>query len=212
MTGAATPHSLGYGPSAIATGPGRMPLPAAVTPNDLIECIDGMRAGEEDALERLYEATVGKVHALSRTILRDEADAEENTCQTYASAWAAANRYDPSRASVIGWLLLICRSRAIERLRRRRRVPATLALEAVDEREFGEVPAADDLLDALQRGTRVHEALETLSPERRRLVGLAFLRGLSHQEIATACQMPLGTVKSHLRRALLQLRATLERP
>ena len=73
-----------------------------------------------------------------------------------------------------------------------------------------ESPAPDDLLALVQEGTRVHAALATLSPERRELIALAFLQGLSHQEIAERTGLPLGTVKSHVRRALAQLREEME--
>jgi RNA polymerase sigma factor (sigma-70 family) len=177
--------------------------------DDLAELIDLMREGSERALETLYDATVGKLYALASAMLRNAEDAEEIVCATYAYAWANVSRYDATRANVLGWLLMLCRSRALDRLRQRRAGVKTINLD-----EMTEVDADDaqpnDLLALLQQSSRVHAALSKLTPLRRKLVSLAFLQGLSHQEIAEAMGMPLGTVKSHVRRALTQLRHQLE--
>ncbi len=167
-----------------------------------------MRAGRQQALETLYDATVGKVYAFALRLMRNPADAEEVVCDTYAQAWAKAAAFDPSRANVLGWLLMICRSRALDRLRQLRAEAGRTDLEAIADLA-DEGPQPQELLSMLQEGTRVHQALAALSPERRQLVGLAFLKGLSHQEIADKTGMPLGTVKSHVRRALAEMRASL---
>src|SRR5690349_3658644 len=183
--------------------------PAAPALDELALLVSDMRHGDRQALETLYEATVGKLYALASAILRQAEDSEEVVCETYAQAWETADRFDPARASVMGWLLMICRSRALDLLRKRRTRGENLDLagfERVDE----EVRPPDELLSLMQQNSRVHAALGSLTPERRQLVSLAFLRDLTHQEIAEATGMPLGTVKSHLRRALAQLREQLE--
>jgi len=183
--------------------------PPRVVLDHLAGLIEDMRRGNEGALEALYEATVAKLYALASAILRRVEDAEEVVCATYAHAWANAARYDSARATVTGWLLMLCRSRALDVLRQRR-ARADHMLELPLEDLPDESARPDDLLSLVQTESRVHAALETLSVERRELVGLAFLHGLSHGEIAERTGLPLGTVKSHLRRALLQLRAHLE--
>lgn len=176
---------------------------------DLSAFIDGILLGNEHALEELYEATVGKVYALAFAILRKTEDAEDIVCMTYAYVWTDASRYDAGRGSVLGWLLMLCRSRALDRLRQRRMnrwvsEPADLDnLVTEDDRP-------DDILGLMQRHSAVRAALGKLAPTRRHLVSLAFLQGMSHQEIAAATGLALGTVKSHLRRALTQLRRELE--
>jgi len=170
--------------------------------------IDDMRRGEESALEALYDGTVSKLYALAAAIVRRVEDAEEVVCATYAHAWANASRYDSRRATVLGWLLMLCRSRALDVLRQRR-ARAALNREAAAEDEDLQ-PPPEDLLNLMQQRGRVHAALRTLSAERRELVALAFLSDLSHAEISARTGLPLGTVKSHLRRALLQLREQLE--
>ncbi len=187
------------------------PARSAAAEPDLADLVERMRAGEQRALESLYESTVGKVFALALAILRDRADAEEVTCDTYAQAWQQADRFDSERASVIGWLLMMCRSRALDRLRqgKARVAAAHVTLDAASDLASGDV-APDEWLALLQEGSCARQALSQLTPERQQIVRLAFLEGLSHQEIAARLAMPLGTVKSHLRRALLELRAALQ--
>lgn len=182
----------------------------AAAVGSLATLVERMRGGQERALEELYEATVGKLYALASAILRSTEDTEEIVCETYAYAWANAARFDAGRANVLGWLLMLCRSRALDRLRQRRATANALGVVAMRETAGPGSDQPCDILSLIQRRSRVHTALAQLTPERRHLVSLAFLQGLSHQEIADATSLPLGTVKSHVRRALAQLRESLE--
>lgn len=182
---------------------------AAAMPS-LATLVERMRSGQERALEELYEGTVGKLYALASAILRSAEDAEEIVCETYAYAWSNAARFYASRANALGWLLMLCRSRALDRLRQRRATADALGVVASREIDGSSSDQPYDILSLMQRHSRVHTALSQLTPERRHLVSLAFLQGLSHQEIAEATRLPLGTVKSHVRRALAQLREALE--
>ena len=177
---------------------------------NLAALVERMRTGQERALEELYDATVGKLYALASAILRSAEDAEEIVCETYAYAWANAARFDASRANALGWLLMLCRSRALDRWRQRRADASNLDVVASSEAAGGSADQPYDILSLMQRCTRVHAALAQLTPERRHLVSLAFLTGMSHQEIADSMRLPLGTVKSHIRRALSQLHELLE--
>ena len=171
--------------------------------------VEDMCRGNEQALESLYEATVGKLYALATAILHHVQDAEDVVCATYTQAWETASQYDPARASTLAWLTMMCRSRALDQLRKRRTQSAPLAQLDANEMDALAAPP-EDLLALVEENSRVHAALAGLSEERRQLVSLAFLRDLTHAEIARMTGMPLGTVKSHLRRALMQLRAQLE--
>lgn len=167
-----------------------------------------VQSRDPQALAELFDLTVGRVMALARVILRDRRDAEEIVCEVYEQAWQQASRFDPSRGTTLAWLLTICRSRALDELRRRRtrtRVHAVLAREPAESA----ASRPDDVLDLFQRGHAVHAALAALTPLRRQMIALAFFRGLSHQEIAVELDMPLGSVKSHLRRGLTELRERL---
>jgi RNA polymerase sigma-70 factor (ECF subfamily) len=182
----------------------------AAAARNLATLVERMRCGQERALEELYQATVGKLYALASAILRSAEDTEEIVCETYAYAWANAARFDAGRANALGWLLMLCRSRALDRLRQRRVNANALDLAALKEIDRGSTDQPYDILSLMQQRSSVHAALSQLTPERRHLVSLAFLQGLSHQEIAEATRLPLGTVKSHVRRALAQLREALE--
>jgi RNA polymerase sigma-70 factor (ECF subfamily) len=168
-----------------------------------------VQSRDPQALAELYDHTVGRVMALARVILRDRRDAEEIVCEVYEQAWQQAGSFDPSRGTTLAWLLTICRSRALDELRRRRtrtRVRAVLAQEPAETA----ASRPDDVLDLFQRGHAVRSALAALTPLRRQIIGLAYFRGLSHQEIAAELAMPLGTIKSNLRRTLMELRDRLE--
>ena len=194
------------------------PVPGATAVRD-VECgsaelsalIERIANGEELALTELYELTVAKLYGLARLILRNSADAEEVVCDTFTQVWQSAARYESGRGTVMGWMLTICRSRALDLLRQRRLRDRLASKEEppVNQLEAPTHDAPDSLLQALQQGTAVQSALQSLSPVRQRLVTLAFLQGLSHQEIVEHTGLPIGTVKSHIRRALSMLRDEL---
>jgi RNA polymerase sigma-70 factor (ECF subfamily) len=187
----------------------RLAASCATPLGDLGQLLHRISRNDEAALRALYEATSAKLNGLARAMLGNAADAEEVVCEAYVQAWQSASRFDPERGSVLGWLLMICRSRALDLLRQRRaRAAADVLASCMSETD--PVPAPEELLYRVQSGTAIHRALRELSPLRRQLVALAFLRGMSHQEIARAASLPIGTVKSHLRRALLGMRTVLD--
>jgi RNA polymerase sigma factor (sigma-70 family) len=176
----------------------------------LCPLVDRMVARDEGALGEFYDATVSKAYGLTLRIVRNAAVAEEVVGDAFHQVWRDAAHYDSARGGPLTWLLMICRSRALDALRARdpavaHEAPDTLIPEA--DQPHDEDPI--DLLTAMESRRRVHDALGVLSPPQRQMIGLAFFRGLSHQEIADATQVPLGTVKSQIRRALVALRAKL---
>lgn len=177
--------------------------------NSLTETLEQLRRGDPDAFLSLYEATVRMVFALALRITANRADAEEVTNDVYAQLWRTASRFDPSRGGVLQWIAVIARSRALDHLRRRAQNgsvnPADRQVAYLPE----SAPTADDVLQSFERGTLVRAALSSLSSLQVQLIGLAFFEGLSHREIAARIRLPLGTVKSHIRRALLALREAL---
>jgi RNA polymerase sigma-70 factor (ECF subfamily) len=186
-------------------------MQSPATPSDLVQA---MARGDSAALSELYEQTVSQVFAIARGMLRSKEDAEEVVCDVYLSAWQRASSYDPKRGSVMAWLAVVTRNRAIDVLRQRRPV---ISLDDMDNEALaaslaGQALCPEQLLQQFQSGTAVHRALATLSEQRRQLLGLAFFQDLSHQEIAAHVGLPLGTVKSHVRRALAALQAELAAP
>ena len=164
---------------------------------------------DQTALGLLYENLVGEVYGLALRITRRVQLAEEVVQDTFWQVWRQAPRFDPERGSAKAWVMTIARSRALDALRRIelnecKLEPETLALlEASDD----DIPP--DLLVAMQQKHQLHTALASLDSMPRQLVSLAFFRGLSHDEIAGHTGLPLGTVKSHIRRALLTLQQQL---
>ena len=161
---------------------------------------------DEQALAELYEAMAGRIYGLALRITRHVQTAEEVTEDAFWQLWRQAPRFDARRGRVVAWMLTIARSRALDALRRADHA------EALDEESLADQQTDSDphdLLAAVQRQHRLHSALRRLDPLPRQLLALAFFRGLSHEEIASQMSLPLGTVKSHIRRSLLHLRELL---
>lgn len=168
-----------------------------------------LRRRDETALAEFYDATAARVYALAKRIVRQAGIAEEVVSDVYLQIWQQAERYDAARGRVLTWTLTICRSRALDRLRRHDETethPEPYHLRPDLDRHDDD-PLA--LLLAVERNSRVYAALATLDATQQRLLALAFLRGLTHQEIAAHTHMPLGSVKTVLRRALETLRTQL---
>ncbi|RTL57896.1 MAG: sigma-70 family RNA polymerase sigma factor [Rhodocyclaceae bacterium] len=168
---------------------------------------------DQAALAALYELQIGRVYGLSLRITRDAALAEEVAEDVFWQVWRQAPRFDPQRGSVTAWMLTIARSRALDALRKLRPVQLEADMTSLTESECHEDgPSHDpqDLLAATQRDKRLHSALADLDPLPRQLVALAFFRGLTHEEISSHTSLPLGTVKSHIRRAIARLREALD--
>ena len=165
---------------------------------------------DEVALALLYNLTVKRLHAFALRIVRDPGLAAEVTEDALFQAWREANRFDVQRGKGITWLMTICRSRALDALRR---VDAAECVEDPDvfrSQEASLSAEPEQLTHRFEIGCAVHTALMQLPPNERQAIGLAFFRGLTHQEIADHWQMPLGSVKTLMHRAFAQLRVTLD--
>jgi len=193
--------------SAVGAKETRLARSAATDPDELQlrALVARVASADQTAMGLLYDATVAKLFAVARLILRNSHDAEEATCDAYSQIWHDAHRYDVARANVIGWMLVICRARAVDLLRRRR-VRERVHDRHADDPQESLAPAADELLQSMQSSAQARKALEALPEIRRRAIAMAFLQDLSHEEIAAALQLPVGTVKSHIRRGLATLR------
>jgi len=163
-----------------------------------------MAEGDEQALSDLYDATLSRVYGVAVRIVGDAALAEDVVTDVFLDVWNKAAQFDRARGRPITWLLTICRNRALDEYRRessaQRKVEAAAAGASPETAE-----GPDELLESVQAGHTVHALLAAISTEDRQLIALAFFRGLSHQQIADVTDMPLGTVKSRIRRALSSL-------
>ncbi len=188
------------------------PRPRAAPPADEQQLAQWMRsvaAQDERALAALYDATFTRVFGLVRRIVRDTALAEEVVADAYFQVWRQALRFDPERGKALTWLLAIARSRALDALRREARFQHDTLDDDPAEGTAAEDAPADELLDLARHQAALQQALLALGAQPRQLVALAFFRGLSHEEIAQHTRLPLGTVKSQIRRALASLRQVL---
>lgn len=170
------------------------------------ELSDRFRRGDEHALEEIYRRWSPVVFTMALRFLGDRGDAEDATQKTFVSAWTSRESYDPAKGKLSTWLIAITRRRIADALDARSRVRALQEelqrFTTPDDVVGGEIDLGDRLLLA--------DEIDRLEPDARRVLRLAFYDDLTHEQIATRLAMPLGTVKSHIRRSLTRLRSRLE--
>ena len=163
---------------------------------------------DQKAFAELYKRTSSKLFGVCLRMLRDRGEAEEVLQETYTTVWRRAASFDASKASAITWLVTLSRNKAIDRLRQHREElmddPSRLD-EMVDEQP---TPAAD--AQTSQEHQRLQLCLDELEPQQQSSVREAFFTGATYNELATRCKVPLGTMKSWIRRSLMQLRTCLD--
>lgn len=165
--------------------------------------------GDRQAFAELYRLTHRRFYAIALALTRQPEVAEDILQESYLAIWRTASQYQAGRAPVLVWLMAIVRHRAIEFLRqRRRRALETSAEPLADEALQTPDPQALESIDLIAHA--IQECLRRLPPEQAHIIGLAFFHGFSHEELAAQLQTPLGTVKSWVRRGLLQLKGCLE--
>ena len=163
-------------------------------------------AGDERALEHVYRRWSPVVFTLALRSLGDRTDAEDVTQKTFVSAWTSRASFDPSRARLSTWLVAIAKRRIADTHEARARIRAL-------QEQLQRVTSPDDLVAPevdLGETLLVAQEIERLEPDARRVMRLAFFDDLTHQEISRRLDMPLGTVKSHIRRSLERMRTRLE--
>lgn len=175
-----------------------------------IELVGEMAAGSSSALAELYDRYSGMLLALAIRVLRDESEAEEIVQEAFLQAWRQADRYNPDRAAVSTWLVLIARSRAIDRLRSRN-VSDRVHAELKDERPEDAYTSPDGAHNVLhaERRRRLLAELAQLPEEQRLVLQLAYFRGMTQRQIAEQTSTPLGTVKTRTLLGLKKLREAL---
>jgi RNA polymerase sigma-70 factor (ECF subfamily) len=163
--------------------------------------------GDREALARLYQATSAKLFGVCLRISGERTAAEEALQETYLAVWTKARQFDPDRASAITWMAAIARNKALDRLRARPRGAAPLdeAAEAPDPS-----PSPADVAETSDAYRRLVLCLDELEPRQARAVRTAFFTGVTYEALARREAVPLGTMKSWIRRSLLSLRACLE--
>ncbi len=189
--------------------------PTATPPDDM-QLMAAIARGDQNAFAELYDRHAKLMFALCLRILRDRNEAEEVLSELFMELWRRADRYERGRGAPVAYLINLTRSRAIDRLRTRKRDRAVI----VDSPQSAEEAYADAGIDAApsplgatldeERRQRVHRALDGLTAAQRQAVELSFLQGMSHSQVAATLGEPLGTVKTRIRQGLLQLREALQ--
>ena len=167
--------------------------------------------GDRSALEVLYERYAGGIYSLAHHMLQERGAAEEVTQDTFFNVWRRASTYNMKRGKVSGWLFSIGHHRIIDELRKRRRQESMVYVPDVEAVHSREDESADlnEYVERQVQGSRIRKALETLRPELKSVVVLAYFGGLTQSEIAKKLNQPLGTVKTRTRLALKALREDL---
>jgi len=183
--------------------------PLAETPSDgLDDLLRRVATGDEAAFAAVYDRVSAAVYGTIKRVLRNPAQTDEVTQETFLDVWRTAGRFDPDRGSAITWILTLAHRRAVDRVRseeaHQRRADRLREVPTVDT-----TSTADEVVEGLDRA-RVGRALTQLTPAQRQSVELAFYGGHTHTEISALLGLPLGTVKTRIRDGLIRLRDSLE--
>jgi RNA polymerase sigma-70 factor (ECF subfamily) len=178
-----------------------------LTAAELVWLLTAVAKGDRAAFDQLYSATRAKLYGVALRILRRPDLADEVIQETYIKIWSSAGQFDPALASPITWMVAIARHRAIDTIRKR----ADASLEDMPEvmeiaAETAEPLAARELSEDLQR---LLACIGRLDGDRRKLVLLAYYNGWSREQLAKQFDKPVNTIKTWLRRSLLELRECL---
>jgi RNA polymerase sigma-70 factor (ECF subfamily) len=182
---------------------------------DDVRLIAQVADGQSGALAELYRRRGGALLRFVQRILGDAPDAEEVLQDTFVAIWRRAGRYDAAKSSPLGWMIMIARGFALDRLRQRSRRAAGLErLRSVDEADQNTPDVDSDpegsRLELDDQHHRLGNALGALPEVQRRAIELAFYRGCTQEEIARTTGEPLGTIKARIRRGMIALRLRLQ--
>jgi RNA polymerase sigma-70 factor, ECF subfamily len=192
-------RSLGYvGPEAVM-----------LMQTELVWLLGAVARGDETAFERLYDATRAKLYGVLLRILGRQALAEEVMTETYLKIWKMADGFDPTMASPITWMVAMARNRAIDIVRKRGDLSVEEEAEAPEAGSEAPQPLARrEMTEDLKR---LLSCLGRLDPEKQRIVLLAYYSGWSRDQLAQKLDIPVNTIKTWLRRSLLEIRECVEK-
>ncbi|MGB7257048.1 MAG: sigma-70 family RNA polymerase sigma factor [Pseudolabrys sp.] len=176
----------------------------------LVSALARVAASDRAALQTIYRLSSAKLFGVCLRILGERSDAEDVLQEVYLTVWRKAGDFDVGRASPMTWLIAIARNRAIDRLRtrgqNRRMDPIDVAAEVPDA-----ALTADAALERSEQNKRLHACLGGLAERERAALRGAFFDGNTYEQLAQRMSLPLGTMKSLIRRAMMKLKACLER-
>jgi RNA polymerase sigma-70 factor (ECF subfamily) len=175
-------------------------------PEELTTLLWRVSCGDQAAFRRLYDQVSPRLYAVAMRLTRQPALAADATHDAFLQIWRSAGQFDGTRGTPESWMTSLVRYRALDILRQRTR---EVVGHEVPEQEDLDPNPLEQLLQS-RDAQALARCLEGLEPDRRRLVRLAFVDGLSHSELAQRIGMPLGTIKSWIRRSLMTLRTCLD--
>ena len=175
--------------------------------DELATIIEAVARGDRRAFASLYQRTSSKLYGICLRLLGNESEAEDVLQDVYVTVWQKAERFDRDRASPITWLAVLARNKGIDRLRRRsiKSEPIEAAADVEDDS-----PLPFELVQQRQDAGRLSDCLDELDERPRAMIRAAFLDGATYPELAEREGVPLGTMKSWIRRAMQRLRGCLE--
>ena len=159
--------------------------------------------GDSSAVQECLKTYGGLVWSLARKMLRNSDEAEDAVQEIFVDIWRNADRFDEAKASETTFVAMLARRRLIDKIRHSQR---RLSPESLDDVLLEPFTRADKTLEMCVEADQAAEAMRSLRPEQQQVLRLSIVLGMSHQEIAAATGMPLGSVKTHARRGLLQVR------
>jgi RNA polymerase sigma-70 factor (ECF subfamily) len=175
----------------------------------IVAALARVPSGDRAALQTVYRLTSAKLFGVALRILGERSEAEDVLQEVYVTVWRKAADFDAGRASPMTWLIAIARNRAIDRLRAtkqsRRMEPIDAAAEVADSGAI-----ADRALESSQENARLHGCLDALTSHERAALRGAYFDGNTYEDLAARMSVPLGTMKSWIRRAMIKLKSCLE--
>ncbi len=174
---------------------------------NLVAWLNLAAAGDAPAFRSLYDATSAKLFGIILRILHERGEAEDVLQEVYTTVWRKAAEFDASRASPVTWMATIARNRAIDRLRSRASRPSSPLEAAADVRD--ERATAEDLMVAGDEARRVTAALAQLDTRHAAAIRSTYFEGLTYEALAEREGVPVGTLKSWVRRGLIRMKGEL---
>ena len=178
----------------------------------LIALIDRVALADEKALRELYELTSSKLYGVAVRVVTNREWAEDVLQEAFINIWKIAGDYKATLSPPMAWMALVVRSRGLDFLRRRASERADRMQElddVISDTVAGDSPNPMDVAQASQQAMALHNCLSKLDNKQREVVSLAYMRDMSHGELAEQLKLPLGTVKTWIRRGLEQLRGCM---
>ena len=184
------------------------PIPISDARTDMSEnAMKKVAEGNAAAMQEIFESYAGLVRSIARRMRLRSADVEDAVQEIFIEVWRCADRFDETKGSAKLFIATIARRRLIDRIRKEVRQPQLAPAEELDDARWAEPGTAGETLAEAERVARV---VARLRPVRRRVLSMGLLEGMTHTEISHATGMPLGTVKTQMRRGLMQVREWIQ--